>query len=121
MRGQPYPDHSEAMLYMHGPDGDGATFHDLMTDAVAHEAMELGEGYGQRLHLAQERASRYNLISFLALAPHLWPYVKLAIGFARPPVERRREIRQWLKEAREMRLRMIAASKREAARLARVV
>jgi len=92
-----------------------------MTDAAfAREAVELDPGYGQRLHFAQERASRYNLISFLAMAPHLWPYVKLKMAVAQTPTGQKVEIFQWLKEAREMRLRMIEASKREAARLAKV-
>jgi hypothetical protein len=90
-----------------------------MTDAVANEALALDEGYGQRLHKAQERASRYNLVSFLAMAPKLWPYLKLKMALAETPKARRAEILQWLEEARAMRQRMIAASKREALRLAR--
>jgi hypothetical protein len=90
-----------------------------MTDAVANEAMELDAGYGQRLHKAQEQQSRYNLIAFLAMAPHLWPYVRLKMKIAQTPKKQRQEIQLWLQEAREMRNRMIEASKREALRLAR--
>lgn len=115
----PLPDHSTVGLYAEGPDSDGSSAFDLMTDAVAQEAMELDEGYGQRLHAQQERASRYHLISFLAMAPHLWPYIRLKMKIAETPKEQRREIQLWLQEAREMRNRLIEASKREALRIAK--
>lgn len=114
----PLPDHGATGLYLHGPDDASATLYDLMTDVLMREQVELDAGFGQRLHQAQAIQSRYNVVQFLALSPHLWGYVKMAMGLAQTPIERRREIRQWLKEAREMRERMIEASKREAARLA---
>jgi hypothetical protein len=103
---------------MNGPDDSSATLYDLMTDVLMNEAVELDEGFGQRLHVSQAIQSRYNVVQFLALSPHLWGYVKMAMGLAQTPLARRQEIRQWLKEAREMRGRMVEASKREALRLA---
>ena len=117
VRGVPYADHGDDCLYRHGPGSEGGSVHDLVTDVLAQEVMELDAGYGARLHGAQTRQSRYNLVQFLALAPHLWGYVKLKMAVEGTPPKQRAEIRQWLKEAREMRVRLIRASEAEAARL----
>lgn len=114
----PLPDHNAAGLYRHGPEGNGPTMHELVADALMEEQVELDPGFGQRLHEAQRVQSRYNVVQFLALHPHLWGYVKMSMSLAGTSLDRKREVRQWLKEAREMRQRMIAASKKEAARLA---
>ena len=95
-----------------------ASLGEMVADTLAQEAIELDAGFGQRLHEWQAADARYNVVQFLALSPHLWGYVKMAMALANTPLARRVEIRQWLKEAREMRGRMVEASKRESLRLA---
>ena len=115
----PLPDHGQSGLYLHGPvDSGGISAFDLMTDNAFQEAVELDPGLGQRIHKAQEQASRYNLLQFLALSPSLWPYLKLKMRLVGTPKKQRAEILGWLDEAGRLRGRMVEASKREALRLA---
>lgn len=112
-----YPDHDASGLYQHGPEDSLVSLYGMMTDVIAHEAIALDAEYGQRLRQWQAKDARHNVVQFLALSPHLWSYVKLSMDLAGTPPARRVEIRRWLKEAKEMRSRMIETSKREVARL----
>ena len=105
-------------MYRHGPDGEGVSVYEMVTDSVANELVALHENHGRRLYTQLEQHSRLKVIDFLALHPHLWGYVRLNLRLAGTPRARVVEVRGWLEAAQRKRKALIEASKREAARLA---
>lgn len=118
MNDQPPADHSDAGLYLYGPEGDTPTLYEMMADAVGNEIVAMNENHGKRLFNQLEQHNRLKVIDFLALNPQLWGYVRIRMRLARTPRKRVEEIREWLEAASRRRTSLIAASKREALRLA---
>lgn len=101
-------------MYLHGPEDLSRSVSEEVADALFDEQVALDSGFAEKVAEAQAIHARYTVVQYLAISPQLWGYVKLAMGYAGTPVERRRMIRQWLKEAKEMRARMIEASLKDA-------
>lgn len=109
------PDHSDNGLYDHGPDDSAASLHELMTDTIAGEQIELDPGYGQRLHRQQGQDAVRNVVQYLALNPSVWGFVKLRMALAGTPRERVMEIRGWMEQATRLRKRLIDESRKAVA------
>lgn len=112
-----YPDHSDAGLYLNGPD-DAVGMWGMQADILGNEAVALDAEYADRLRDWQHKDARRNFVQWLALHKNHWRFVKLAIHMWKHDPVKVAEFKGWLDSARRIRECQVEASKREALRLA---
>lgn len=84
--------------------------HDTVTEVLVGQELEQDAGFGERLHDQQRADARRRVVDWLAMNPKMWPYVRLAMGYAQTPKDRKDEIRNWLKAAKRVRARLLEES-----------